>query len=102
MHGQKIKYSSFMWFSSKRNHKGNILISVHLASLAPVIHPEVPVGVFEKFRTESCCDKLGNARLLVDHARHRFSEQKSTDEVPSLDIRGNASMQIEQKIHTHL
>ena len=57
----------------------------------------MPVGVFEKFRTESCCDKLGNARLLVDHARHRLSEQNSTDEVQSLDIRANASMQIEQK-----
>ena len=102
MHGQKIKYSSFKLFSSIRNHKRNILIRIHLASLATVVHPEVPVGVFEKFPTESCCDKLSNARLLVDHARHRFSEEKSTNEVPLLDVRANASLQIEQNIHSHL
>ena len=102
MHGQKIKYSSFKLFLSIRNHKRNILIRIHLASLATVVHPEVPVGVFEKFPTESCCDKLSNARLPVDHARHRFSEEKRTNEVPLLDVRANASLQIEQNIHSHL
>ena len=42
----------------------------NLTSLAPEVDAKVPVSILEQLSAEGCGDKLGDARLLVDHPRH--------------------------------